>query len=928
MRKESAERKMLSATCDVIAVGARESFLHASKERAKNTASGRTTSRLKASWGQGGVSHIAKACRNKVVNVVEVKEIYSHESAELAEPISVPVVVNSKEQPFLYYHCQCMVVKFRTQWVKLVCMWDVMDRLVVVETEDAPLLGRDLIAALKLVEGSSVNKVCVPPKGLIMELLKEFRELIDGQQSTYKYGKIELKMAFDARPIFFRPRTVPFAFQEKVDLELERLELENIIIRRWGTPLVPVVKVDGNICVCARARADYKVTVNDFLENVLFLALQGGEYFSKIDLSNAYNQLCVTEQTAKLLAWSMHKGIYNMNRLSFGVKPACAILQRHLAGVGAVSFLDDIVVTGATESEHLANLRQIVLKLKEAGFKLNCDTFKFFEEEVQYLGHIIDKEGIRKNPNKIRAFSRPVDEDTVRAFLGIVNYYYRSLYPTCQKSYGACLNGRISVRNLVLSQVLVHFEAYQPVKLTCDASVKGITVVLSHVFSDDIEQFFFASRILSKAESNYSAIQKARSLGENKGIPAMAVGRLQRWDLLFEGKCNVAYGLSRLPLGDEVEVNQVDSVAKEYLHFGEQAIELDANTVRGETEADTILHTVVVYVQNGWPYTVSDELKPYFRNREQLSVEQGILMWGYSVFIPKNCHIRMLEEVHSTHLGRLKLKNLCRSYLWWPTLNSDLEEFIRSCEDCVSARADPSEVGEVKWPESKEVFERIHIKWVEVFPMSSLTTDACIGKLRETFPRNGLSRTIVSDSVLEEFQSFYKVQWYQALGHTANNGTAENVVKTFKAVLSKELQDGVNCHIRMLEEVHSTHLGRLKLKNLCRSYLWWPTLNSDLEEFIRSCEDCVSARADPSEVGEVKWPESKEVFERIHIKWVEVFPMSSLTTDACIGKLRETFPRNGLSRTIVSDSVLEEFQSFYKVQWYQALGVTSLAHCK
>ena len=102
---------------------------------------------------------------------------------------------------------------------------------------------------------------------------------------------------------------------------------------KWGTPLVPVLKANNTIRLCA----DYKTTINKYLENSkhvipriedIFTALQEGSSFTKLDFKNAYNQLLVDDETRMLLAWSTHKGIYRLNRLPCGTKPACGIFQQ------------------------------------------------------------------------------------------------------------------------------------------------------------------------------------------------------------------------------------------------------------------------------------------------------------------------------------------------------------------------------------------------------------------------------------------------------------------------------------------------------------------------------------------------------------------------------------------------------------------------
>ena len=106
-----------------------------------------------------------------------------------------------------------------------------------------------------------------------------------------------LKLKENATPQFFKPRPVPFALKEKIVEELKRLErigvLENVEFSDWATPIVPVLKPDGAVRICG----DYKVTINPALDvpeypmptaEELFTQLNGGQSFSKLDLSSAY----------------------------------------------------------------------------------------------------------------------------------------------------------------------------------------------------------------------------------------------------------------------------------------------------------------------------------------------------------------------------------------------------------------------------------------------------------------------------------------------------------------------------------------------------------------------------------------------------------------------------------------------------------------
>lgn len=111
------------------------------------------------------------------------------------------------------------------------------------------------------------------------------------------------------------------------------------------------------------------------------------EEFRKIDLSEAYNQLEVDEESSRILTWSTHKGLFRVSRLPYFVAPASAIFQRLIEqlfqGVDVVTnFLDDIIFTGQTKEKHLESLDKVFQILSETGLKVILSKCEFFKKEI------------------------------------------------------------------------------------------------------------------------------------------------------------------------------------------------------------------------------------------------------------------------------------------------------------------------------------------------------------------------------------------------------------------------------------------------------------------------------------------------------------------------------------------------------------------
>ena len=222
-----------------------------------------------------------------------------------------------------------------------------------------------------------------------------------------------------AQPRFCKPRAVPYALKEKIKKELDRLlkqgVIEKINFSEWAAPIVPVMKKDGSVRICG----NYKMIVNQASKmenyplptiNDLLALLAGGKKFSKLDLANAYQQVPLDENSKKLVTINTHKGLFQYNRLPFGVSAAPSIFQHMMETLlqglsGVCLYLDDIFIPGKTDQEHLSNLAAVLQRLQQVGMKLKSDKCSFLLQEVEYLGHKISEKGLQLTTEKVRAIS-------------------------------------------------------------------------------------------------------------------------------------------------------------------------------------------------------------------------------------------------------------------------------------------------------------------------------------------------------------------------------------------------------------------------------------------------------------------------------------------------------------------------------------------
>lgn len=205
----------------------------------------------------------------------------------------------------------------------------------------------------------------------------------------------------------------------------------------WGAPVLFAPKGDGSLRLCTDYRALNKGTVkNRFpLPNIedLIDQLQGAKIFSSIDLAAGYHQIAIPEADREKTAFFGHDGLYEYCVVPFGLCNAPAVFMdevttalRGLIGKCCVVYLDDILVYSKTPEEHLQHLELVLQRLREHRWYARLRKCEFNQTEIKYLGHIINEEGRRPDPDKVavvKDWTQPKNVHELRSFLGLTNYF-------------------------------------------------------------------------------------------------------------------------------------------------------------------------------------------------------------------------------------------------------------------------------------------------------------------------------------------------------------------------------------------------------------------------------------------------------------------------------------------------------------------------
>ncbi|CAM1322183.1 Uncharacterised protein r2_g3063 [Pycnogonum litorale] len=405
--------------------------------------------------------------------------------------------------------------------------------LYVVEDLTEALLGKEAIEALNLIK--RVNNITATSKGIHERFPRLFKGL---GKLKYRY-KIRLKD--ETIPFSIAtPRRLPIPMKEKVEEELKRLEIDDIIRpitspTEWCAPIVAVPKKNGKVRLCVDftklnegvMRENFPLPTTD----QLLAQLGNAKIFSKLDCNNGFHQIPLAEKSQELTTFITPYGRFCYKRLPFGISSGPEVFQREmchlLAGIpGVICDIDDVLVSGKDRVEHDQRLDEVLHKMKKAGITLN-DKCVFSERKLKFLGHIISEKGIEIDPEKVTAikdYPTPTNVHELRRLLGMVTHVGKFLknLATVTEPLRELLKTDNSwtwdhpqeeafckIKALLTSSSLLsHYDSQLPTKVSADASSYGLGAVLCQRTGDVWKSVCYASRALTRTEQRYAQVEK------------------------------------------------------------------------------------------------------------------------------------------------------------------------------------------------------------------------------------------------------------------------------------------------------------------------------------------------------------------------------------------------------------------------------------
>ncbi|KAL6419699.1 hypothetical protein ACFW04_011264 [Cataglyphis niger] len=344
-------------------------------------------------------------------------------------------------------------------------------------------------------------------------------------------------------PIKQRYYPVSPKIQEAIYAEVDRMLATGIIEpskSEWSSPVVMIKKSNGTYRFCLDFRKLNAVSKKDAYPlpymNSILDKLRAARYISTIDLSQAYFQIPLESKSRELTAFTVPgKGLFHFTRMPFGLTGAPATFQRLLDRLigpemepHAFAYLDAIVIVTRTFEEHLIWLKRVLDRITEANLTINPEKSKFCRSQVKYLGFLVQKEGLKVDPDKTKPiveYPPPKNIKQLRCFIGMASWYRRFI-PQCatklepltrllQKNYSwewedeqnAAFE---SVKTCITAPPTLSCPKFElPFVLQTDASSIGLGAVLTQESRGGENVVAFgASRALSEAEKKYSTTEQ------------------------------------------------------------------------------------------------------------------------------------------------------------------------------------------------------------------------------------------------------------------------------------------------------------------------------------------------------------------------------------------------------------------------------------
>lgn len=576
---------------------------------------------------------------------------------------------------------------------------------------------------------TDVHSLDVKQKRQLANVVRKFNALCNGKLGKSNAFEHTIDTG-DHIPIFQRAYPVSPPIEERMSKELDRMIALDVVEPSnspWCQPLVLAKKKNGKDRLCINCQKLNSITKKSKyalprIDRILS-RLGKAKFISSIDLQDAFWQIPLDEASRPKTAFNVPgRGMWQFKVVPFGLTTAAQAMQRLMDSLfqdqGEFIYIDDIIVVSETFEEHLVALNRVFDKLKKAGLTVNIEKCVFCRPSLKYLGYIVDKHGLRTDPEKIECIANyqlPRTLKELRRFVGMATYYSRFIdkfaYMAAPlhelkkdktrklKWNDTAIRSFEQLKNAMIQAPVLNMPNFeQKFIIQCDASdyAVGAALVQKDEKTGNDKPIAFASRKLRGAELNYTttekeclavvfAIEKFKQYVEGLQFEIITdhsaliwllkqndlKGRLARWILKLQqydfeikhikGSQNIVPDtLSRMPI-PEIALIQMDNVKDD--SYEQLKEKIQKNPLKYDNYK---IKNDAIFVKYHKTPDSSD--------------------FKYKLLVPKSKRIDVIKECHdnpmSAHFGAFKTTKRILQKYYWPGVSNDVKQYVKNCDVC------------------------------------------------------------------------------------------------------------------------------------------------------------------------------------------------------------------------------------------------------
>lgn len=611
------------------------------------------------------------------------------------------------------------------------------------------------------------NNVVVPE---IQQLLDEFQsvfasptKLPPSREADHRIPLIPGAQPIKARPYRYTPQQ-----KSEIEAQVKEMLAQGIIQRSvssFASPVLLVKKKDGTWRFCVDYRQLNELTIKHkypvpIVEELLD-ELAGAQWFTKLDLRSGYHQICLADGDQHKTAFQTHHGLFEFLVMPFGLTNAPASFQSLMNQVFSallrkcvLVFVDDILVYSSTLEKHISDLRDVLMLLQQNQLLVKFSKCSFAKQELEYLGHIIGRNGVATDPSKLSAvvqWPKPKTLKDLRGFLGLTGYYRRfirhygilaqPLTHLLKKGilfqWGPEQNQAFELLKEAMSQapVLALPDFAQSFVLETDACNTGIGAVL---MQNGHPVAFLSQALCSRSQtlSTYEKECMAIILAVDKW---RAYLQHREFTILTDHQSLMHLSDQRLLTGIQhkafVKLLGLQFVIKYKKGISNAAADALSRQHDGQVVA-AISKVTPMWMENLQNGYVDDahaqqlilelSVVSTHSNDEGYSYVDGLLRYKDRIWVGNNsiAQAHILQALHSSgvggHSGVRPTYERVKQFFAWPKLKQSVQKFVASCSICQQAKVEhiktPGLLQPLQVP--TQAWEMVSLDFIEGLPIS------------------------------------------------------------------------------------------------------------------------------------------------------------------------------------------------------------------